>query len=84
MASWSGIRKKLEKEYTYQGKNLNSLIIDYLDSREKIDGEPELLKPLLALLHIYGYHNINTNSNDFFLTLEDMSKENTKLFFEEN
>ena len=68
--------KKLEKEYTYQGKNLNSLIIDYLDSREKIDGEPELLKPLLALLHIYGYHNINTNSNDFFLTLEDMSKEN--------
>ena len=68
--------KKLEKEFTYQGKNLNSLIIDYLDSREKIDGEPELLKPLLALLHIYGYHNINTNSNDFFLTLEDMSKEN--------
>ena len=66
--------KKLEKEYTYQGKNLNSLIIDYLDSREKIDGEPELLKPLLALLHIYGYQNIN--SNDFFLILEDKSKEN--------
>ena len=62
--------KKVD-EYTYQGKNLNSLITEYIETKDKNN----LLTPLLSLLYIYGYPNID--ENNLLLILEENAKENS-------
>jgi len=62
--------KKVD-EYTYQGKNLNSLITEYIETKDKNN----LLIPLLSLLYIYGYPNID--ENNLLPILEENAKENS-------
>ena len=62
---------KKADEYTYQGKNLNSLITEYIETKDKNN----LLTPLLSLLYIYGYPNID--ENNLLLILEENAKENS-------
>lgn len=62
--------KKVD-EYTYQGKNLNSLITEYIETKYKNN----LLIPLLSLLYIYGYPNID--ENNLLPILEENAKENS-------
>lgn len=62
---------KKADEYTYQGKNLNSLITEYIETKDKNN----LLIPLLSLLYIYGYPNID--ENNLLPILEENAKENS-------
>ena len=62
---------KKADEYTYQGKNLNSLITEYIETKDKNN----LLTPLLSLLYIYGYPNID--ENNLLPILEENAKENS-------
>ena len=64
---------KKADEYTYQGKNLNSLITEYVE--ENLENRKNyLLTPLLSLLYIYGYPDINRNN--LFTILEEKAEEN--------
>ena len=62
---------KKADEYTYQGKNLNSLITEYIETKDKNN----FLTPLLSLLYIYGYPNID--ENNLLPILEENAKENS-------
>lgn len=70
------INKK--EEYKYQGKNLNSMIIEWIDNKNN-------LLPLLALLHLEGYTNIIKDEKvysqlQFLIALEESAQEyNTKM-----
>ena len=64
---------KKANEYTYQGKNLDSLITEYVEENLE-NRKNHLLTPLLSLLYIYGYPDIN--GNNLFIILEENAKEN--------